>query len=248
MTVLYRLDAAAPVIARHFGADAGRDPWTGGHVAPGGFAPVITAGREFVAGARLERQPRRLIPRLWGVPPPPSAGDAARPGVLSVRNPDSPFWIGNLRNSEFRCLIPATAFMEWGKGTDAEGKRRQHWFACADQPLFAFAGVWKDSEVASFALLKRYTSGAQSWTRVIAKPVTGAVRLALNGVEQMTGWSVDTATGSVTFTTAPGAGVAITAGFEFDVPVRFDTDMLDVTLDLERLGSITSIPLLEIRR
>jgi hypothetical protein len=59
---------------------------------------------------------------------------------------------------------------------------------------------------------------------------------------------VDTTTGSVTFTTAPGAGVAITAGFEFDVPVRFDTDMLDVTLDLERLGSITSIPLVEIRR
>lgn len=54
--------------------------------------------------------------------------------------------------------------------------------------------------------------------------------------------------GGVTVTTAPGAGVAITAGFEFDVPVRFDTDMLDVTLDLERLGSITSIPLLEIRR
>ena len=153
MTMLYRLDAAAPAIARQFGADAGRDPWAGGHVAPGSFAPVITAGREFVAGARTERQPRRLIPRLWGVPPPPSAGDAARPGVLSVRNPDSPFWIGNLRNSEFRCLIPATAFMEWGKGTDADGKRRQHWFACANQPLFAFAGVWKDSEVASFALL-----------------------------------------------------------------------------------------------
>ena len=50
-----------------------------------------------------------------------------------------------------------------------------------------------------------------------------------------------------TNTTAPAAGVAITAGFEFDVPVRFDTDALDVTLDLERLGSITSIPLVEIR-
>ena len=64
----------------------------------------------------------------------------------------------------------------------------------------------------------------------------------------MSGWTVDTTTGSVTFATAPGAGVPITAGFEFDVPVRFDTDMLDVTLDIERLGSITSIPLLEIRR
>ena len=46
---------------------------------------------------------------------------------------------------------------------------------------------------------------------------------------------------------ATPTSVAITAGFEFDVPVRFDTDALDVTLDLERLGSITSIPLLEIR-
>jgi uncharacterized protein (TIGR02217 family) len=62
------------------------------------------------------------------------------------------------------------------------------------------------------------------------------------------GWSVDNTTGNVTFTTAPGAGVTITAGFEFDAPVRFDTDALDVTLDVERLGSITSIPLLEIRR
>ncbi len=52
----------------------------------------------------------------------------------------------------------------------------------------------------------------------------------------------------MTFDGAPAEGVAITAGFEFDVPVRFDTDALDVTLDLERLGSITSIPLLEIRR
>ena len=98
-----------------------------------------------------------------------------------------------------------------------------------------------------FQLTKRYTSGAQSWTRAITKPVAGTVTIALNGATQASGWSVSTATGLITFTTAPAAGVAITAGFEFDVPVRFDTDALDVTLDLERLGSITSIPLLEIR-
>ena len=67
-------------------------------------------------------------------------------------------------------------------------------------------------------------------------------------MEQPSGWSVDTATGVVTFDSAPAEGVILTAGFSFDVPVRFDTDALDVTLDLERLGSITSIPLLEIRR
>ena len=96
--------------------------------------------------------------------------------------------------------------------------------------------------------MKRYASGGQSWTRTIAKPVAGTARIALAGVEQPSGWTVDTTTGVVTFSAAPGSGVAITAGFEFDVPVRFDTDALDVTLDLERLGSITSIPLLEIRR
>ena len=98
-----------------------------------------------------------------------------------------------------------------------------------------------------FQLTKNYTSGAQSWSRTITKPVAGTVSIALNGATQASGWSVSTATGLVTFTTAPAAGVAITAGFEFDVPVRFDTDALDVTLDLERLGSITSIPLVEIR-
>jgi len=152
VTILFRIDASARQIARALGADEGADPWSGGHVSPGGFAPVITAGREFVAGPRPDvRAPRRMVPRLWGVPPPPSAFEA-RP-VLSVRNAESPFWIGNLRNAEFRCLVPATAFMVWGKGVDREGKRRRHWFACADQPVFALAGVWKDSEVPSFALL-----------------------------------------------------------------------------------------------
>ena len=100
----------------------------------------------------------------------------------------------------------------------------------------------------TFQLTKRYTSGAQTWVRTIAKPVTGTVRIALGVVEQMSGWTLDASTGVVTFTTAPGNGVIVRAGFEFDVPVRFDTDMLDVTLDIERLGSITSISLLEIRR
>lgn len=111
-----------------------------------------------------------------------------------------------------------------------------------DQPIGTGNGT-----TTQFQLIKRYTSGAQSWTRAITKPVAGAVTIAVNSTPQASGWSVSTATGLVTFATAPAAGVAVTAGFEFDVPVRFDTDMLDVTLDLERLGSITSIPLVELR-
>jgi uncharacterized protein (TIGR02217 family) len=105
-----------------------------------------------------------------------------------------------------------------------------------------------DGTTTSFQLVKDYVSGGQTWVRAIAKPVVGTVRMALDGVEQLSGWSIDTTTGVVALDIAPGAGIAITAGFEFDVPVRFDSDALDVTLDLERHGSITSIPLLEIRR
>jgi uncharacterized protein (TIGR02217 family) len=105
-----------------------------------------------------------------------------------------------------------------------------------------------DGTTTGFQLVKRYTSGAQGWTRTITKPVAGSVRVALASVEQPSGWSVDPTTGLVTFAAPPGADVAVTAGFEFDVPVRFDSDTLDVTLDIERLGSITSIPLVELRR
>ncbi|MCU9849346.1 DUF2460 domain-containing protein [Defluviimonas sp. WL0024] len=112
----------------------------------------------------------------------------------------------------------------------------------ADQPIGTGNG-----SATQFQLAKRYSSGAQSWTRAITRPVAGTVTVALNGAPQSSGWSASTTTGLVTFATAPAAGVVLTAGFEFDVPVRFDTDALDITLDLERLGSITSIPLVEIR-
>jgi uncharacterized protein (TIGR02217 family) len=100
----------------------------------------------------------------------------------------------------------------------------------------------------TFALTKTYASGAQSWARAILKPVAGTVTVSLNGVAQGSGWSVNTTTGIVTFAVAPATGAVIRAGFEFDVPVRFDTDELPVTLDIERTGSIPSIPLIEVRR
>ncbi|MCF6231703.1 MAG: DUF2460 domain-containing protein [Rhodobacteraceae bacterium] len=105
-----------------------------------------------------------------------------------------------------------------------------------------------DGNTTAFQLVKAYSSGAHTWTRTITKPASRTVLVALDGVAQASGWSVDTTTGLVIFTITPASGVAITAGFEFDVPVRFDTDRLDVTHDLERLGSVTSIPLIKVRR
>lgn len=145
MCLLYRLDSAARDVARIFAADPGGDPWGGGYVAPGKFAPVIVNGKDG----------RRLVPRLWGVPPPPRADKPC----YNVRNLESPFWTGTLRHAEFRCLVPVTSFMEWGGVAPAEagsGKRparMQHWFSVPSEPVFAFAGIWRDSEVASFAFL-----------------------------------------------------------------------------------------------
>ena len=131
-------------------------------------------------------------------------------------------------------------FKDWA---DYKSSLLSQAIAPTDQQIGTGTGALK-----TFQLSKRYSSGAQTWTRIIAKPVAGTIRIALGTVDQMSGWTLDATTGVVTFTTAPGSGVIIRAGFEFDVPVRFDTDALDVILDVERLGSITSIPLLEIRK
>ena len=104
-----------------------------------------------------------------------------------------------------------------------------------------------DGEATAFALTRAYGTAPHVYQRRIEKPVAGTVRVALNGAEQFNGWAVDTTTGIVTFDVAPDPSVIITAGFCFDVPVRFDSDLMDITLDIERLGSITSIPLVELR-
>lgn len=104
-----------------------------------------------------------------------------------------------------------------------------------------------DGTETSFRLRKRYGSEALGYWRLITRPVAGTVVVALDDVEQTSGWSIDAATGILTFDTAPGAFVAVQAGFEFDVPVRFDSDVMDVTLDFERTGTIQSIPLIELR-
>lgn len=98
----------------------------------------------------------------------------------------------------------------------------------------------------AFQLKKTYTSGSLTYARDIKKPVAGTVRCAVNGVET-SAFTVDTTTGIVTFAAAPGLGLSVTAGFHFDVPVRFDTDRLEINLAHFEAGEIPNIPLVEIR-
>ncbi|MFV2093149.1 MAG: TIGR02217 family protein, partial [Hyphomicrobiales bacterium] len=106
-----------------------------------------------------------------------------------------------------------------------------------------------DATTTTFQLVKTYSSGSQVYARTIKKPVAGTVMVALDGVAQSetTDFSVDITTGIITFVTAPGSGVAVTAGFEFDTPVRFDSDRLDLDIASFQAGAIPSIPVVEIR-
>ena len=85
-----------------------------------------------------------------------------------------------------------------------------------------------DAAEVDFQLVKIYTVGALSLTRNVTKPVTGTTIISLDDVPQGSGWTVDTTTGIVTFSVAPGGSVVVKAGFQFDVPVRFDNDVLQV--------------------
>ena len=107
-----------------------------------------------------------------------------------------------------------------------------------------------DGATAAFQLTKTYGSAYAPWTRTIALPVAGTVRVAVDGVEQDPGdYAVSTTTGLVTFLpgAVPGVGASITAGFEFDVPVRFDTDRLEIDLSDFEAGSIPQVPIVEVR-
>jgi uncharacterized protein (TIGR02217 family) len=103
-----------------------------------------------------------------------------------------------------------------------------------------------DGTTVAFQLTKTYPSGPASWVRKIAKPVDGTVRVAVAGVEQTTGIIIDTTTGLITFASAPANGAAITAGYEFDCAVRFDTDSLSINLASFAAGEIPSIPIVEV--
>ncbi|MDB2414180.1 DUF2460 domain-containing protein [Rickettsiales bacterium] len=107
-------------------------------------------------------------------------------------------------------------------------------------------GVGDDSTT-EFQLVKLYSSGSVAVSRDITKPVAGTVDIYVGAVLQSSGVSVDTTTGIVTFDTAPADGDIISADFEFDVPVRFDTDEMSISMDSFDAGNWSSIPLIEVR-
>lgn len=105
-----------------------------------------------------------------------------------------------------------------------------------------------DGATASFLLSKTYGASFAPYLRPIAKPVAGTVRVAVNGAEVPIGpaLSCDVSTGRLVFASPPAPGALVTAGFGFDVPVRFDTDEIAIDLQLFEAGHIPSVPLVEV--
>ncbi|WID96030.1 DUF2460 domain-containing protein [Bosea vestrisii] len=152
-------------------------------------------------------------------------------------------------------LAEVVAFFEERRGRLYGFRWRDQldWKSCAPSATPAASdqqiGVG-DGATRVFQLCKLYGGLHAPYVRRIVKPVAGTVLIAVDGVvrAQPIVVSCDHASGVVTFAVghAPPAGVIVSAGFAFDVPVRFDTDAIEVDLSAFEAGDIPKIPIVEI--
>ena len=103
-----------------------------------------------------------------------------------------------------------------------------------------------DGVRAEFPLQRYYGDGEDAQARRITRPAPGSIRVAVDGVEIADGWS-HAGAGVIAFDVAPADGVVLTAGFRFDVPVRFAEDRIDINRATFAAGEAPSVPLVEIR-
>ena len=117
-------------------------------------------------------------------------------------------------------------------------------------PLDQIIGIG-DGVTAEFQLVKTYGVSFNPYMRIISKPVVGTVLIAIDDTELFSpaDFTVDDTTGIVTMQSGsiPATGLSLTAGYEFDVPVRLDTDFLEINLSNFDAGDIPNIPLIEVR-
>ncbi|MEL6168220.1 MAG: DUF2460 domain-containing protein [Pseudomonadota bacterium] len=106
-----------------------------------------------------------------------------------------------------------------------------------------------DGAITRFSLAKTYRSGSQTYRRSITKPVLGTLRVGVQGTPlvETVDYTADLTNGEIQFSDAPDLGVEVTAGFEFDVPVRFDTDAIRSSVASFQAGEVPSVPVVELR-
>ena len=175
--------------------------------------------------------------------------DRNTPGAQSRRRYDAGLGLRSL--DDIAALI---AFFEARRG-QLYGFRWKDWSdykSCLPSGTVGFedqaVGIGDGARV-TFGLQKRYVSGGFEELRPIAKPVAGSLRAGIGGIELKEGvhFDVDTVAGTVTFVDPPDPGAPVTAGFEFDVPVRFDTDRIATSVASFQAGDMPSVPVVEVR-
>ena len=152
---------------------------------------------------------------------------------------------------DFAALI---AFFEARRG-QLHGFRWKDWAdyktCLPSQPISATDQVigTGDGVTTAFQLSKTYASGGATYTRVLRKPVADSVIVAVGGVVQTlpAGFTVAHTTGIITLNLPPALGAVVTAGCEFDVPVRFDTDRIIASIASFQAGEIPAVPVIEVR-
>lgn len=149
MCNLYRMTSNADAIRQLFGAALGTVDLGGANLPP--FQGIYPDYEAPILVPEALGKGARLAMMRWGWPP---FGEVKRP-ITNVRNLNSPMWRSALRDPARRCLVPVTAFCEYGAAPDPVTKRkRQHWFALPSGEPFAFAGIWRPAEEgARFAFL-----------------------------------------------------------------------------------------------
>ena len=147
-------------------------------------------------------------------------------------------------------LADVLAFFEARHG-QLFGFRWKDWLdhrSCSPSGTVAATDQVLDGTGSVRQLVKRYEDAAGSYVRTISKPEAGTVKVAVNGLELTEGadFTVDITTGAITLSSDPGAA-QVTSGYEFDVPVRFDVDTIEVNLAAFEAGEIPSVPVIEVR-
>ena len=132
----------------------------------------------------------------------------------------------------------------WKDWSDFKSGRASGEIAVDDQVIAV-----GDGHETVFGLIKTYRSGAFSYVRRILKPVAGTVRIAIEQDEMQEGvdYNVDGTTGQISFVNPPAETTTLTAGFEFDVPVRFDTDRIQTSVASFQAGTVPNVPVVEVR-
>ena len=96
-----------------------------------------------------------------------------------------------------------------------------------------------------FQLIKTYIISNNIYTRIITKPVISTVKLYIDDVE-INDFNIDFTTGEIVLSSPPQENSIIYADFEFDVPVRFNSDILEITMQSIKTGFVKDIMLIEV--